>query len=79
MTSPQTLAPPTKPGSPGNGGPIERSRPECLLRPAAELLQVEPATVAELAEKGELPGRRVGDDWRFARSALLEWLAGTGR
>ena len=41
MTSPQTLAPPTKPGSPGNGGPIERSRPECLLRHAADLLQVD--------------------------------------
>src|SRR5918998_1204125 len=43
---------------------------------AAELLQLEPEAVAELAEAGELPGRRVGDDWRFSRAAVLAWLAG---
>jgi len=43
---------------------------------AAELLQVEPAAVEELAANGELPGRRIGDQWRFSRSALLSWLAG---
>jgi excisionase family DNA binding protein len=41
---------------------------------AAELLQVEPAVVEELAAKGELPGRRLGDHWRFSRAALLSWL-----
>jgi len=30
----------------------------------------------KLAEGGELPGRRIGEDWRFSRSALLAWLAG---
>ena len=29
-----------------------------------------------LAEAGELPGRRIGGDWRFPRAALLEWLGG---
>jgi len=43
---------------------------------AAELLRVEEATLVELAAKGELPGRRVGAQWRFSRSALLAWLAG---
>jgi excisionase family DNA binding protein len=41
---------------------------------AAELLQVEEATVVALADAGELPGRLVGDEWRFARQALLDWL-----
>jgi hypothetical protein len=27
-----------------------------------------------MAEDGTLPGRKVGDDWRFARSALMRWL-----
>ena len=40
----------------------------------AELLQVEEETVVELAERGELPGRKVGEEWRFARSAILAWL-----
>jgi excisionase family DNA binding protein len=41
---------------------------------AAELLRVQEAAVVELAAKGELPGRRIGEDWRFSRSALLAWL-----
>ena len=46
------------------------------LDAAAELLQIEPEQVAALAEAGELPGRRIGDDWRFSREAVLAWLAG---
>ena len=45
------------------------------LEQAAALLQVDAAEVAALAEAGELPGRRIGDAWRFPRAALLEWLA----
>ena len=43
---------------------------------AAELLQVSEAEVLELAEAGTLPGRRIGEQWRFSRPALIEWLAG---
>ena len=42
---------------------------------AAELLQVEEADLLAIAERGELPGRRIGDAWRFSRAALLDWLA----
>jgi excisionase family DNA binding protein len=42
----------------------------------AELLQVEPDDVSALADAGELPGRRIGEDWRFLRSAVLAWLGG---
>jgi excisionase family DNA binding protein len=41
----------------------------------AEWLQVEEPTIAELAEQGELPGRKLGGEWRFAREAVLAWLA----
>ncbi len=27
------------------------------------------------AKAGRLPGRRIGKEWRFSRSVLLEWLA----
>jgi excisionase family DNA binding protein len=51
--------------------------PEVLTaEQVAELLQVEVAEVLALAEAGELPARRLGDQWRFARRAVLEWLAG---
>jgi excisionase family DNA binding protein len=43
---------------------------------AAVLLQVDEDAVLALAEEGVLPGRRIGDDWRFARAALVAWLSG---
>ncbi len=43
---------------------------------AAELLQVDQDEVVALAEAGTLPGRRIGEQWRFSRPALIEWLAG---
>ena len=42
---------------------------------AAELLRTTEGAVVELAEAGELPGRRIGGAWRFARAAVLAWLA----
>ena len=54
-------------------------QPEVLtLDQAAELLQVDPKQAEELASDGELPGRRLGDDWRFSRAALIAWLGGGG-
>jgi excisionase family DNA binding protein len=50
--------------------------PEVMtLADVAELLQTDEASVEALADGGELPGRRIGDEWRFARSAVLDWLA----
>ena len=48
-----------------------------ILTPAqlAGLLQVEEEVVLELAEKRELPGRKLGEEWRFSREAILAWLA----
>jgi excisionase family DNA binding protein len=42
---------------------------------AAQFLQVEEAVVIELAEAGQLPGRKLGRAWRFSRAALVGWLA----
>jgi excisionase family DNA binding protein len=41
----------------------------------AAVLKVSPEAVRSHAEEGELPGRRFGEDWRFARVAVLAWLA----
>ena len=43
---------------------------------AAELLQTDPDAVRALADAGELPGRKIGDEWRFLRRAVLAWLGG---
>ena len=48
-----------------------------ILTPAqlATLLQIDEETLIDLAEKRELPGRKVGEEWRFSREAILAWLA----
>ena len=45
------------------------------LEEIARLLKVPPDAVRSRAEEGELPGRRFGKEWRFARMAVLAWLA----
>ena len=61
----------------GRAGFRPAEGPDVLtVEQAAELLAVEPDAVRGLAESGELPGRRIGDEWRFARAAILAWLAG---
>ena len=47
------------------------------LEQAAALLQVDAAEIEALAEAGELPGRKLGAEWRIPRAALLAWLGGT--
>jgi excisionase family DNA binding protein len=46
------------------------------LDQAATLLRVEPALVREMAEQRRLPGRQLGNNWRFSRSGLIAWLNG---
>jgi excisionase family DNA binding protein len=53
------------------------SAPDVLtLEEVANLLRVPAPTVARLAQRGELPGRLLDGEWRFARSAVLRWLSG---
>lgn len=42
---------------------------------AGQLLQLEEKVVLELAEAGKLPGRKLGNVWRFSRAAVIAWLA----
>jgi excisionase family DNA binding protein len=45
------------------------------LDEASAFLKVPADTVRSRAEEGDLPGRRFGSEWRFARMAVLAWLA----
>jgi len=45
------------------------------LEEAADLLKLAADVVRARAEEGEMPGRRFGKEWRFARTAVLDWLA----
>jgi excisionase family DNA binding protein len=76
----------TRPVAGPAGAQAEFALGQHSFRPASELeiltptqlaglLQVEEEVVVELAEKQELPGRKVGGEWRFSREAILAWLA----
>jgi excisionase family DNA binding protein len=56
---------------------LREAAPEVLTLPeAAALLRVgEPELEAALA-RGEVPARRIGEQWRLSRAALLQWLGG---
>jgi excisionase family DNA binding protein len=59
----------------GRGAPELREPDVLTLAQLAELLQVDEKTVRSLANAGDLPGRKIGRDWRFSRQAVLDWLA----
>ncbi len=44
------------------------------LEETAAYLRVSESDVVELATKHELPGRKIGDQWRFHRKGLANWL-----
>jgi excisionase family DNA binding protein len=68
---------PKRPGGPTNAEVAAPADPEVLtVEQAAELLQVDTDTIRALARQGELPGRKVGREWRFSRAAVLAWLGG---
>lgn len=46
---------------------------------AGQFLQTEEAVVIEMAEAGNLPGRKLGKAWRFSRAALVAWLSTSER
>jgi excisionase family DNA binding protein len=55
--------------------PIALTDEVLTLEEAAALLKLPADTVRSRAEEGDLPGRRFGKEWRFARIAVLAWLA----
>lgn len=42
----------------------------------AEFLRISEAVVRQYAVRGSIPGRQIGDDWRFWKAAIVEWLRG---
>lgn len=39
-------------------------------------LAVDEIVLLELVEQGDIPGRKLGQEWRFSRCAVLDWLGG---
>jgi len=45
------------------------------LEELADLLRLPAQALETPAAHGPLPGRRIAGEWRFARAAIIEWLA----
>jgi excisionase family DNA binding protein len=44
------------------------------LEELAEYLKLPAATLQQEADRGQLPGRKIGENWRFLRAAIDDWL-----
>ena len=44
------------------------------VREVADFFRIHPTTVSRMVQRGELPGFRVGSDWRFTRASIQHWL-----
>jgi excisionase family DNA binding protein len=55
-------------------GEVVESKEVLSAQEAAVFLGFRVYTIREKAAKGEIPGRKVGKEWRFSRRRLLEWL-----
>jgi hypothetical protein len=56
---------------------LREDAPEVLTAgEAAALLRIDEGPLIDAAAHGEVPGRLIGGEWRFARGALLAWLRG---
>jgi len=44
------------------------------LSELAEYLKVSKSTLYKLVQQGDLPGQKIGKQWRFHKKAVDEWL-----
>jgi excisionase family DNA binding protein len=61
---------------------IDRSPELMTIDEVSKFLCVHRSTVYRLVRNGELPAFKVGDQWRFNKSQVDQWLSGiqqTGR
>lgn len=55
--------------------PPEPTRSILNIEEAAALLGVSTKTFAKVLREGEIPGRKIGREWKFSRQALIDWVA----
>lgn len=55
--------------------PPEPTKDILNIDEAAQLLGVSSKTFAKVLREGEIPGRKIGREWKFSRLALIDWVA----
>jgi excisionase family DNA binding protein len=64
--------------SDSRSGPEAQREDVLTLGEAAAYLRVPEAELAELADRGGIPARKVGGEWRLLKKALDDWLRYAG-
>lgn len=56
---------------------MRKSMDEILtIKEASQFLKIGKTTLYKLARNGEIPGRKVGREWRFVKDKIIEWVKG---
>lgn len=45
------------------------------IKEVADYLKVNERTIYRLANKGEIPAFKVGNNWRFERAKIAKWMS----
>jgi excisionase family DNA binding protein len=58
---------------------LHTTAPDDVLTAAelAKMLRIHPVTVRLKAASGDIPGRQVGNRWRFSRTKIMQWMSGS--
>jgi excisionase family DNA binding protein len=64
------------PKSKPNARRVRRNGEVLTLAEAARFLRVSETDLVQLAESYDIPGRKIGSEWRFLKLALESWLGG---
>jgi len=65
---------PSTPAKAQSNGPADPTIDVFTLAEAAAYLRVSEPEVVRLVQQQELPGRLLGSEWRFLKSAIQDWL-----
>jgi excisionase family DNA binding protein len=41
---------------------------------ACQLLGISSKTFSKILKEGDIPGRKIGREWKFSRQALIDWV-----
>ena len=57
---------------------MEKVKAVLTIGEVAEMLRVHPTTVYRLLKRGDIPGFKIGGNWRVSVNALDRWLSEMG-
>jgi excisionase family DNA binding protein len=74
MPRTKSKSPAPTPDASSHGNGVSQSVEVLTLSEAAAYLRTTPEEVVRLVREQRLPGRKVGEDYRFLRAGIQDWL-----